>query len=563
MKTKKCSNMLRRASVLALSAAMVMAMGATAYAAPGDGTDPAPAASVSDRKVDEKLEIRGLQPGDSADFYKILKWVDGEGWKLADGLEGLSLDGTAFDAGVEITDAWAGAISDAVKANNIAVAFSGTAGDSGVLTHEGPDAGLYMAVIKPGSPEFVYNPVFLGADFTQENDGTDGSVIVFPDDGELRYGSDGKAKLSKFNVEKTAGEGDTSIGVGDTVSFTITTKAPAFGESYTNPMFKVSDKLSAGLKLDADSISVTGSDSYAKETSEDGFSIDFDATWLKSLKDAADITITYTATVVSEDAVTVDPEDNTVTVEYSNDPTDENSHGIIKDRTNHYLFSLDTALLGNSSYTSSEIVKVGEGELEEKILDNGETVKALEGAVFSLYKSANADGSDWELVSDEIKSDANGHMPMIGLDADYYYFLQETQAPEGYVKYQNVIKIQIVPDYGEVEVKDTDDDGNEIVYKTNILNSYTVNVWADKDAGEPQSVANYTITNEGPDVKNVSDATGKDDGTYEIVNKPGVELPSTGGIGTTIFYVCGGCLVLFAGVALVVRKRMGKGGSED
>ena len=146
-------------------------------------------------------------------------------------------------------------------------------------------------------------------------------------------------------------------------------------------------------------------------------------------------------------------------------------------------------------------------------------------------------------------------MPMIGLDADYYYFLQETQAPEGYVKYQNVIKIQIVPDYGEVEVKDTDDDGNEIVYKTNILNSYTVNVWADKDAGEPQSVANYTITNEGPDVKNVSDATGKDDGTYEIVNKPG--------IGTTIFYVCGGCLVLFAGVALVVRKRMGKGGSED
>ena len=46
-----------------------------------------------------------------------------------------------------------------------------------------------------------------------------------------------------------------------------------------------------------------------------------------------------------------------------------------------------------------------------------------------------------------------------------------------------------------------------------------------------------------------------------VINQTGAELPSTGGIGTTIFYVVGGLLVVAAGVLLVTRKRMSK--SED
>ena len=46
-----------------------------------------------------------------------------------------------------------------------------------------------------------------------------------------------------------------------------------------------------------------------------------------------------------------------------------------------------------------------------------------------------------------------------------------------------------------------------------------------------------------------------------IENQSGAQLPSTGGIGTTIFYVVGGLLVVAAGVLLVTRKRMSK--SED
>ena len=41
-----------------------------------------------------------------------------------------------------------------------------------------------------------------------------------------------------------------------------------------------------------------------------------------------------------------------------------------------------------------------------------------------------------------------------------------------------------------------------------------------------------------------------------VLNKAGTELPSTGGMGTTVFYVLGAVLVLGAVVLLVTKKRM-------
>ena len=45
---------------------------------------------------------------------------------------------------------------------------------------------------------------------------------------------------------------------------------------------------------------------------------------------------------------------------------------------------------------------------------------------------------------------------------------------------------------------------------------------------------------------------------FLIENKSGAELPSTGGIGTTVFYVLGGLLVVCAGVLLITKRRMNK-----
>ena len=52
-------------------------------------------------------------------------------------------------------------------------------------------------------------------------------------------------------------------------------------------------------------------------------------------------------------------------------------------------------------------------------------------------------------------------------------------------------------------------------------------------------------------------------GGVRIINMTGIELPHTGGIGTTIFYVVGGVLVVGAGVLLVVKKRMKDDNTEE
>ena len=43
-----------------------------------------------------------------------------------------------------------------------------------------------------------------------------------------------------------------------------------------------------------------------------------------------------------------------------------------------------------------------------------------------------------------------------------------------------------------------------------------------------------------------------------VINQSGTELPSTGGIGTTIFYVVGGAMVITAAVLLITKRRMSK-----
>ncbi|MBR0162865.1 MAG: isopeptide-forming domain-containing fimbrial protein [Oscillospiraceae bacterium] len=59
----------------------------------------------------------------------------------------------------------------------------------------------------------------------------------------------------------------------------------------------------------------------------------------------------------------------------------------------------------------------------------------------------------------------------------------------------------------------------------------------------------------GEDLVRVEDGADPADCLIEVVNNKGVELPSTGGIGTTLFYVIGSILVLGAGVVLVAKKR--------
>lgn len=106
-----------------------------------------------------------------------------------------------------------------------------------------------------------------------------------------------------------------------------------------------------------------------------------------------------------------------------------------------------------------------------------------------------------DVTAYELTTDSNGKIEIDGLDADTYY-LRETKAPAGYNKLAQDTEVVITGATGE---------GTSLTYTTVVA---------------------------------------------KINNQSGAELPSTGGMGTTMMYIAGGLLVAFAVVMLATKRRM-------
>ncbi len=143
----------------------------------------------------------------------------------------------------------------------------------------------------------------------------------------------------------------------------------------------------------------------------------------------------------------------------------------------------------------------------------GDNKTPLAGAKFSLYtneactqivrltdKGDNVYKVDPEGTVTVITTDSSGEFEIEGLDSGVYY-VKETEAPAGYNKLAGPVVVEITND-GVVK------QGGEIVNRV------------------------------------------------EIENNSGTELPSTGGMGTTMFYVFGAVLLLGAAVLLITKRRV-------
>ena len=120
----------------------------------------------------------------------------------------------------------------------------------------------------------------------------------------------------------------------------------------------------------------------------------------------------------------------------------------------------------------------------------------------------------------------DGYLTFAGL-SEGEYTLEETKTPDGYNTI-NPIKIVITYQNGKFTVKwKQTNENNEVIEGTGSRDDVIVD---DQD--------NTFST--------------------EILNKKGSLLPSTGGIGTTIFYIVGGILVVGAAILLVTKKRMSR-----
>ena len=304
-------------------------------------------------------------------------------------------------------------------------------------------------------------------------------------------------KVQEDSDEKWGDVNDADIG--QNVNFKSTVSAKPGARKYV-----VHDKMDAALKFDSvtsitagDATLAVGTDYTVVTTGlTDGctFHIGFAETYLDSINADTNIVINYTAKLTS-DAVAGTGYVNETWLDYGDSQHTEH------DRTTTYTWKLPIY----------------------KYHKDGETQKALPGAEFILYKGSEELNRDYAQVTNgkltgwtKIKTDAtklvsgdDGKIAVEGLDADIYY-LEETKAPRGYNKLAGPVKVEI----------------------------------------------SHTVSVEGADMTHTLKQDSTNVGEVEIENKSGTELPETGGMGTTIFYVLGSILVTGAVVLLITKKRM-------
>lgn len=294
-----------------------------------------------------------------------------------------------------------------------------------------------------------------------------------------------------------------SAGIGDTVNFSITiTVKDGAPKNYV-----LHDKLS-GLTFNSNSLEVkvgttplTRNTDYTLVTNPtDGDSFDVKFTDGK-LKTNDEVVVTYSATVAANATIAGAGNKNTANLEY-------NGKHSTKEETTTYVWKLNV-----HKYT----------------LDSTNKEVALSGAKFVLYRKDGTDKKYYaKLAGGKIdgwvtnQSDATtlettgtGDISIEGLNVGTYY-LEETEAPVGYNKLTKPIEVKITATPDATGVSET------VEYRNQNDSTYT-----------PATNA-----------------------IVKVLNKAGTQLPSTGGIGTTLFYVIGGVLMAVAAVLLVTKKRM-------
>ena len=516
-------------------------------------------------EADTTVTINGLDKGDTVNLYQLVKWSNNAdntsaGWVLTDTFKDddackavLARINAKTDGVYTLTQDDVKAFTDVLNNGTKPTAVTGgSVSDAGVYTNSPIDTGMYIALVKPATAGTLYNPIIVSADYfnngTNEIDASSASL------------STAVAKKETLDVQKEEEDDDDnteySYDVGDNVGFTVTTTIPTYAEIYENPSFKVTDELSTGLVLDASKgIKVykeDGTTEIATLTSAvtangtSGWTLNVPSSYIKALEAPQKIVIKYEATLTESNFTSVNEETNDVKVEFSNNPNDDTEKGTVKDKTRTYTFSIDGKLLGNTSVDTSELVKVAVDGNGDPILQSSSTnetyTNALAGAKFGLYTDSsatipytNTSGKDFT----NIMTDSDGYMEINGLDAGTYY-LKEITAPAGFIKDQTIHEIVISATY---KTESHTEDG--YTYDLQVLDTYTITI-------DGNSSSTYTMTLDGSDIKTSSISASN----ALLNNTKGVELPSTGGMGTTLFYIIGAVLVLGAGILLVTRRRM-------
>lgn len=297
-----------------------------------------------------------------------------------------------------------------------------------------------------------------------------------------------------------------------TIQITVNDRAPV--------NYKLVDEMTDGLTFVKNetyplTVTVNGSalaaENYnvAETTEPRGFTLTFNNNSEGSasiLKTGDVVTVTYYAQINEKAVVADEANVNKAKVEYGT-----NSHTEY-DTTETYVWKMNIV-----KYTMEQTT--GSGQAKEKMLAGATFQLSRDAAGAEVIKLVKVDDTTYRLalstetegVVDTITTGETGELVINGL-ADGTYYLTETKAPRGYNLLREPVNVTI----------------------------------GHKDANGKLTETSF-----------VADQTQTDtSGVVKVENNAGAELPSTGGIGTTAFYVLGSAMALGAVILLVTKKRM-------
>ena len=382
-----------------------------------------------------------------------------------------------------------------------------------------------FGTVSNGNPLTVPTGYYLIKDIGPVNDGEAYSLyvvqVVGPTTISPKVGTTTSDKKvddkndSNTTEDATTWQDSADYDIGDAVPFKLSATIAQDYANYTHG-YKLTfhDKEGAGLSFNQDSVKVyvdgtliTTGYEVVTEGLADGCTFEVRFANLKdiaSVKARSVISVEYTSTLNDQAVIGSTGNKNTSHVSYTNNPNDE--------QTGEGGKTPDDVVI---VFTYKTIVnKVTKNPNYDPKVEGSEEYIPLKGAGFTLYKK-NASGR-YEAVGSELKSADMTTFTWSGLD-DGDYKLVETTTPSGY---------NTIPDI-----------------------EFTITATHDVSSDNPT-----LISLSGGDKFTGKVSTGVVSANIE--NQSGAQLPSTGGIGTTIFYVLGSILVIGAAVLLVTKKRM-------
>lgn len=302
--------------------------------------------------------------------------------------------------------------------------------------------------------------------------------------------------------------------IGDTVNFKTTITAQAGAQNYV-----LHDKMDAGLTFKDSSVKIqwTKNSDNTKKLLVSGTDYNVTTTDLETTDPKCTFHVTFTPVFCDKLA-----KDDTIVITYSATLNEKSNVGTIGNKNETWL-----------KYGESNNLETAHKETTTKTFEipvfkytmKNTTKTALKDATFKLstdpegntvIKLKQKDSTTNYFVDsagkESVTTNDTGKFTIKGLAAGTYY-LTETKQPDGYNKLKEAIKIVIAGEDGTIKYGSKSKSDTE-------LNQMSA------------------------------------DGAVEVENKTGSLLPSTGGMGTTLFYIFGAILVVGSGVVLITKKRM-------